>query len=114
MVMPGAQGLRRDALEIGDVIAGGERLLLFEQLGESGASVIWSARGSLTFDDSPWRKQLAGIAGVFVYDACRHRFTTLKPRARIEIIALPASMQLRFTGCATGFTADRGRHFSAA
>ncbi len=133
MVMPGAQGLRRDSVEIGQVTARGERplahgklnveerfrknskrQLLFEQLCESGASVIRRARGSLTFDDSARRKQLAGVARVLVHDACRHRFAAFKPRAGIEIVALPARMQLRFTGCATGFGADGSRDLRAA
>ena len=68
----------------------------------------------MPLDHSSWDEQLAGVARVFVDDACGDRFTALEVRARIEICALATGVKI---GSAVGtrtLESDAGRSLCGA
>lgn len=67
-----------------------------EQLVERRSRVCWRPRGGLALDDSSWDEQFAGVACLFVDDACGDWLAALEAGARIEIRALTASVQVGF------------------
>ena len=68
--------------------------LLFEQLRKRLPSIVRRSRRRLAFDHGSRCEKLALVARVLVYDACSDWFTALEVRARIEITALTASVEI--------------------
>ena len=73
----------------------GPRLLL-EEIGKRLPSVPRSAGGGFAFDDRARDEEIAGVAGVLVYDLYRDGLAALEAGARIEVRTLPAGVEIGF------------------